>query len=81
MQAVKLKKDIISYVTGLDDKKLIQELYQWVITKEKAIHSADFIPPKRKGNLTEGYGIWFDDVLNNEQDYRKNIWRTERNVW
>ncbi|MDR0865941.1 MAG: hypothetical protein LBO74_13560, partial [Candidatus Symbiothrix sp.] len=34
-QIIKQKYDIISWVTGLDDKNLIQELYQWVTTKEK----------------------------------------------
>jgi hypothetical protein len=34
-QIIKQKYDIISWITGLDDKNLIQELYQWVITREK----------------------------------------------
>ncbi|MDR0865241.1 MAG: hypothetical protein LBO74_09985 [Candidatus Symbiothrix sp.] len=84
MQTVKLKYDIISWITGLEDRKLILELYQWVTTKEKvdtSIHPTGLIPPKRQGNLTEGYGLWEDNLLKNEQDYRKTIWRTERNAW
>jgi hypothetical protein len=34
-QIIKQKYDIISYVTGLDNKKSIQELYNWIIAKEK----------------------------------------------
>jgi hypothetical protein len=84
MQTVKLKYDIISWITGLEDRKLILELYQWVATKEKvdtSIHPIGLIPPKRQGNLTEGYGLWEDNLLKNEQDYRKTIWHTERNTW
>ncbi|GHT39432.1 hypothetical protein AGMMS49965_05410 [Bacteroidia bacterium] len=84
MQAVKLKRDIISYVTELTDKKLLQELYQWVVTKENAtpfIHSVEFTSPKHKSSLTDGYGIWADDEVSNDQDYRKKIWGTEKNIW
>jgi hypothetical protein len=34
-QIIKQKYDIISYVTGLDNKNSIQELYDWIMTKEK----------------------------------------------
>jgi hypothetical protein len=84
MQTVKLKYDIISWLTGLEDRKLVLELYQWVTTKDRedtSTHSAGLIPPKRQGTLTEGYGFWEDDLVENEQDYRKTIWRTEKNAW
>jgi hypothetical protein len=34
-QTVRLKYDIISWLTELEDKRRLQELYQWIITKEK----------------------------------------------
>jgi hypothetical protein len=81
---VRAKFDIISYVAGLTDKQLIQELYQWVMTKNRiadTTYSMDFMPPKRKGSLTAGYGIWSDGVVDTQQNDRKNIWGTERNAW
>jgi hypothetical protein len=34
-QIIKQKYDIISYVTGLDNKNSIQELYNWINAKEE----------------------------------------------
>jgi hypothetical protein len=85
MRTIQLKYSIISWVATLGDKKLIEELYQWVMSKEKketaAAHRAGFVSPKRKGKLTEGYGIWADDTAEDFTDYRKNIWQTDRNTW
>jgi hypothetical protein len=33
-QTIRLKYDIISWITGLEDNKRLQELYQWIITTE-----------------------------------------------
>jgi hypothetical protein len=63
MQMVQLKYDIISWVTGLNDKKLIDKLYQW--TQEQGtveITAKGIVPPRRKGSLTEGYGFWADSA-------------------
>jgi hypothetical protein len=85
MRTMQLKYSIISWVAALNDKKLIDELYRWAISKGKeeiaAAHQAGFTPPKRKGKLTEGYGIWADDAAEDFTDYRKKIWQTERNIW
>lgn len=85
MRTIQLKYSIISWVATLSDKTLIDELYRWVMSKEKekiaAAHQAGFIPPKREGKLTEGFGIWADDTAKDLTDYRKNIWQTERNIW
>jgi len=67
MQTIQLKYDIISWITGLEDKKLIQKLHKWVEEQK----SADVIvQPKRNGSLTEGYGIWADDAPFDETNYR-----------
>ena len=82
MQTVQLKYDIISYVTGLNDKKLILKLYK--LMKEQAsseISEAGIFPPRRNGSLTEGYGFWADDAPFDETNYRDKLWQTEKNVW
>jgi hypothetical protein len=84
MQTIQLKYDIISWVTGLNDKNLVSELHQWMMSKEKedvSVPQAGCIPPKRKGKLTEGFGIWAADTMENNPDYRKKIWQTGRNTW
>ncbi|MDR2813105.1 MAG: hypothetical protein LBB79_00390 [Prevotellaceae bacterium] len=84
MQTIQLKNSIISWVAALNDKKLVGELYQWVMSKEKedaAAAQAGFVPPRRTGKLTEGYGIWADDTAEDITGYRKNIWQTEKNIW
>jgi len=81
MQTVQLKYDIISWITGLNDKKLINEMHQWVMDKEKGEFSAKgIVPPRRQGSLTEGYGLWADDTPFDEINYRDKLWQTEKNV-
>ena len=76
MQTIQLKYDIISWVTGLNDNKLVSELHQWMRSKEKedvAVPQAGCIPPKREGKLTEGFGIWATDTMENNHNYREFI--------
>ena len=82
MQTIQLKYDIISWVTGINDKKLIIELYQWIEkqkTKEISIEGIE--PPRRKGSLTEGFGLWAEEAPYDENNYRDRLWQTEKNVW
>ena len=82
MQTVQLKYDIISWITGLNDEKLIRELYKWKKEQESTeISTKGIIPPRRKGSLTEGFGTWADDALFDETNYRDQIWQTEKNAW
>ena len=82
MQTVQLKYDIISWITGLNDKKLIWKLYQWKEEqKTSEVYADGIVPPRRKGSLTEGYGIWEDNALFNETNYRDQLWQTEKNAW
>jgi hypothetical protein len=79
MQTAQQKHSIVSWVAALNDRKLINELYLWISSKEKGDADnlqAGFIPPKRKGKLTEGYGIWASDTAEESTDYRKKIWQT-----
>jgi hypothetical protein len=83
MQTIRLKYNIISWVTGLNDKKLIDKLYQWTQEQESVeITTKGIVPPRRKGSLTEGYGFWADDAPPfDETNYRDKLWQTERNAW
>ena len=82
MQTIQLKYDIISWITGVDNNKLIRELYQWIEKRKTQEISIEGIqPPRRKGSLTEGYGIWAEDAPFDENNYRDKLWQTERNVW
>ena len=82
MQTVQLKYDIISWVMGLNDKKLIRQLHQWMEEQESAkISGEKTVPPKRNGSLTKGFGIWADDAPFDETNYRDQLWQPERNVW
>ena len=82
MQTIQLKYDIISWITGVNDKKLIRKLYQWIEDQESAEISVDgMFPPRRKGSLTEGYGLWANDAPFDETNYRDRLWQTEKNVW
>ena len=78
MQTIHLKYDIISWITGLDDKKLITELHEWIEERKSAKVCA---LPKRNGSLTAGYGIWANDAPFDETDYRDRLWQTKENVW
>jgi len=83
MQTIQLKYDIISWITGLNDKKLILKLHKWM---EKEQISAEIsvegiVPPRRNGSLTEGYGLWVDDAPFDETNYRDQLWQPEKNVW
>ena len=82
MQTVQFKSDIISWVRGLNDEKLIQKLHQWAVEQETPIFFTEgIVPPRRKGSLTEGYGFWENDFPFDETNYREQIWQTEKNVW
>jgi len=82
MQTIQLKYDIISWVTEVNDKKLIRELYQWIEQqKPKEISFERIMPPRRKGSLTEGYGFWAEDAPFDENNYRDRLWQSEKNVW
>ena len=82
MQTVRLKYDIISWITGMNDVKLIRKLHQWMEEHESTETEEKWIiPPRRKGKLTEGYGFWEDDTPFNENNYRDELWQTEKNVW
>ena len=82
MQTVRLKYDIISWITGINDKKLIHKLHQWMEEqKSPEIPGKGIVPPGRKGKLTEGYGFWADDAPFDETNYRDQLWQTEKNVW
>ena len=82
MQTVRLKYDIISWVTGLNDEKLILKLHQWKKEQESTGISAEgIVPAKRKGSLTKGFGIWTNDAPFDETNYRDQLWQPEKNVW
>jgi hypothetical protein len=83
MQTVQLKYDIISWVTGLNDRKLINKLHQWTVAQDAVeMPVKGMFPPKRNGSLTEGYGFWSDSTPPyNETNYRDQLWQTGRNVW
>jgi len=82
MQTARLKFDIISWITGLNDEKVIQNLYQWIEKQESARVSAEeIVSTKRDGSLTQGFGIWADDAPFNETNYRDQLWQTEKNIW
>ena len=82
MQTVQLKYDIISWVTGLTDKKLILKLHQWALEQDSAkIAAKGIVPPRRKESLTKGYGFWAEDAPFDETNYRDQLWQTEKNAW
>jgi len=82
MQTIQLKYDVISWITGLNDKKLIHKLHQWMEEQESVEISAESLAPqKRKRSLTQGFGIWAKDAPFDETNYRDRLWRTEKNVW
>ena len=83
MQTIQLKYDIISWVTGLNDKKLILKLHKWMEKEQTStaeIAVEGIVPPRRKGSLTEGYGLWADDAPFNETNYRDYLWQPKKNV-
>ena len=67
MQTIQLKYDIISWVTEVNNKKLIWELYQWIEKKKSAEISTE--EAVKTGSLTEGYGIWAEDAPFNENNF------------
>ena len=82
METVQLKYDIISWLTELKDRQLVLQLYQWKKEHESAEVSIDgVIPPRRKGSLTEGFGIWANNAPFDETNYREQLWQTEKNAW
>jgi len=82
MQTVQLKYDIISWVTGLDDKKLIRKLHQWMEEQESTkVSQKEEVFQKQNGSLTKGFGIWADDAPFDETNYRDKLWQPERNIW
>jgi hypothetical protein len=82
MQTVRLKYDIISWVTGLKDRKLLAQLHKWAQEQDTVeITAKGIVPPGRKGSLTEGYGFWADNAPFDETNYRDKLWQTERDAW
>ena len=82
MQTTHLKYDIILWITKLNDEKLIQKLHQWMEEQVSSeISKEDMIPPRKKGSLTKGFGIWADDALFDETNYRDKLWQPEKNIW
>ena len=79
-----LKVGIISWISRLNDKRILEDLYRLSTVKHIGRIAAQpdgFIPPKRVGELTEGFGIWADKSMNSITDYRKEVWQSERNAW
>ena len=82
MQTTRLKYDIISWITGLNDKKLIMKLHHLMEEQVSGETPTEgIIPPRRKGSLTEGYGFWAEDAPFDETDYRDRLWQAEKNTW
>jgi len=82
MQTARLKFDIISWITGLNDEKIIRKLYQWIEEQESAkVSVAGTVSHKQDESLTKGFGIWADDAPFNETNYRDQLWQTEKNIW
>jgi hypothetical protein len=82
MQTAHLKYDIISWITGLNDEKVIQKLHQWIEKQETVKVSTERkVSSKQNGSLTKGFGIWADDAPFNETNYRDQLWQTEKNIW
>jgi len=81
MQTVRLKYDVISWITGLEDRKLIWKLYELMKEQKLAEISVEETSRRKSRNLTKGYGMWADDAPFNEIDYRDKIWQQEKNVW
>jgi hypothetical protein len=82
MQTALIKYNIISWITGLNDEKVIKELHQWVEKQEsEALSTEGVVPPRRKGSLTEGFGFWAEDAPFTETNYRDQLWQTEKNIW
>ena len=78
MHTTDLKYDIISWITKLNDTKIITELHQWINKQVQVeISEIGIIPPRRKGSLTEGYGIWADNEPFNEHNYKDILWQPE----
>jgi hypothetical protein len=82
MQTVQLKYDIITWVTGLDDKKIILKLHKWMEEQESAkISKERNVSQKQNGSLTKGFGIWAEDAPFDETNYRDKLWQPEKNIW
>jgi len=81
MQTTQIKYDIISWITRVNDEKLIWKLYQWKEKQQSAEIAIEDIYPYRNRNLTKGFGLWADDAPFDETNYRDKIWQQEKNVW
>jgi hypothetical protein len=81
MQTIQLKYDVISWITGLDDKKMIHQLHQWMEKQKSANISVEEVSSRRNRNLTKGFGLWADNAPFDETNYRNKIWQQERNAW
>jgi len=57
------------------EKELVEE------QNPKEISIDGILPPRRKGSLTEGYGLWAEDAPFDENNYRDRLRQTEKNVW
>ena len=82
MQTALIKYDIISWVTGLTDERLIHQLHQLAVEQNRTKESTSRVAsPKRKGSLSEGYGFWADDAPFDENSYRDKLWQTGKSAW
>jgi len=70
MQTIELKYDIISWITGLNDKKLIGQIHKWMEEQKTVEISAKKVSRPKNRNLTKGFGIWANDAPFNENNYR-----------
>ena len=74
MEAIHIKNDIITWITRLNDKKIILKLWQWVEEQKYADMSVkENILTANSGSLTQGYGIWAEDALFDETNYRDKL--------
>ncbi|MDR3260703.1 MAG: hypothetical protein LBT78_02595 [Tannerella sp.] len=65
----------------MNDKKIIDKLYQWTQEQESVeITVKDIVSPRQKGSLAAGYGFWANDAPPFEEtNYRDKLWQTEKN--
>ena len=80
MQTVQLKYDIISWITGVNDKQILRKIHKWIEELKIAEISVEEAIPSAR-SLTEGYGIWAEDAPFDETNYRDKLWQPERNAW
>jgi hypothetical protein len=76
-----LKPHIISWVSALDDEKLLLDLYRLASGEEKLLSIAEQRSYRKGGQLTDGFNIWGEEQDESIDEYRKKIWKNERSIW